>query len=180
MGGDPGVGVGVTGGDPGAGAHGPLHPQTRRSMVFAKHLRAVGDEFRSRYLNSTDAADRIPFEEDWTKMKVAPTSVILGWGHAFYLFRHLTTNPLIQERAERGTLSVTGLPGPTAPVARGAARQQRAPCPGAGVGTLVSNRSLDGPDQAPHVPPDRHQPVGSSSTRSSWALRWGARTWAST
>ncbi|XP_057553537.1 GDP-fucose protein O-fucosyltransferase 2 isoform X2 [Hippopotamus amphibius kiboko] len=43
---------------------------TRRSMVFAKHLRAVGDEFRSRYLNSTDAADRIPFEEDWTKMKV--------------------------------------------------------------------------------------------------------------
>ena len=41
-------------------------------MVFARHLRAVGDEFRSRYLNSTDEADRIPFQEDWTKMKVAP------------------------------------------------------------------------------------------------------------
>ena len=40
--------------------------------MFAKHLRAVGDEFRSKYLNSTDEADRIPFEEDWTKMKVAP------------------------------------------------------------------------------------------------------------
>lgn len=78
-------GGGVTGGDPGAGAHGLLHLQTRRSMVFAKHLRAVGDEFRSRYLNSTDAADRIPFEEDWTKMKVDPTSVILGGGDAFCL-----------------------------------------------------------------------------------------------
>uniref|UniRef100_A0A8C6DIW0 GDP-fucose protein O-fucosyltransferase 2 n=1 Tax=Moschus moschiferus TaxID=68415 RepID=A0A8C6DIW0_MOSMO len=42
---------------------------TRRSMVFAKHLRVVGDEFRSRYLNSTDVADGIPFEEDWTQMK---------------------------------------------------------------------------------------------------------------
>ncbi|XP_019818773.2 GDP-fucose protein O-fucosyltransferase 2 isoform X1 [Bos indicus] len=42
---------------------------TRRSMVFARHLRAVGDEFRSRYLNSTDVADGIPFEEDWTQMK---------------------------------------------------------------------------------------------------------------
>lgn len=47
-------------------------PQTRRSMVFARHLREVGDEFRSRHLNSTDDADRIPFQEDWTKMKVAP------------------------------------------------------------------------------------------------------------
>lgn len=47
-------------------------PQTRRSMVFARHLREVGDEFRSRHLNSTDDADGIPFQEDWTKMKVAP------------------------------------------------------------------------------------------------------------
>uniref|UniRef100_A0A8C9AVP9 GDP-fucose protein O-fucosyltransferase 2 n=1 Tax=Prolemur simus TaxID=1328070 RepID=A0A8C9AVP9_PROSS len=39
-------------------------------MVFARHLRVVGDEFRSRYLNSTDLADKIPFQEDWTKMKV--------------------------------------------------------------------------------------------------------------
>ena len=48
----------------------PVFLQTRRSMVFARHLRAVGDEFRSRYLNSTDVADGIPFEEDWTRMKV--------------------------------------------------------------------------------------------------------------
>lgn len=43
---------------------------TRRSMVFAKHLRAVGDEFRSHFLNSSDLADSIPFQEDWTQMKV--------------------------------------------------------------------------------------------------------------
>ncbi|XP_060040487.1 GDP-fucose protein O-fucosyltransferase 2 [Erinaceus europaeus] len=43
---------------------------TRRSMVFARHLRAVGDEFRSRVLNSTDEADGFLFEEDWTRMKV--------------------------------------------------------------------------------------------------------------
>nr|XP_054531006.1 GDP-fucose protein O-fucosyltransferase 2 isoform X4 [Pan troglodytes] len=43
---------------------------TRRSMVFARHLREVGDEFRSRHLNSTDDADGIPFQEDWTKMKI--------------------------------------------------------------------------------------------------------------
>ncbi|XP_037380366.1 GDP-fucose protein O-fucosyltransferase 2 [Talpa occidentalis] len=47
---------------------------TRRSMVLARHLRAAGDAFRSRYLNSTDAADGIPFEEDWTRMKVQPGS----------------------------------------------------------------------------------------------------------
>lgn len=52
------------------GAQQPVSAQTRRSMVFAKQLRAVGDEFRSKYLNSTDEADRIPFQEDWTKMKV--------------------------------------------------------------------------------------------------------------
>lgn len=48
-----------------------LFVQTRRSMVFAKHLRAVGDEFRSQHLNSTDAADKMVPEEDWTRMKVA-------------------------------------------------------------------------------------------------------------
>ncbi|EPY84078.1 GDP-fucose protein O-fucosyltransferase 2 precursor [Camelus ferus] len=68
--------------------------ETRRSMVFARHLRAVGDEFRSKYLNSTDEADRTPFEEDWTKMKVQLGSSLGGpylgvhlrrkdfiWGH---------------------------------------------------------------------------------------------------
>lgn len=54
-----------------------LFVQTRRSMVFAKHLRAVGDEFRSQHLNSTDAADKIAVEEDWTKMKV-PVWLLAG------------------------------------------------------------------------------------------------------
>ncbi|XP_054324586.2 GDP-fucose protein O-fucosyltransferase 2 isoform X2 [Pongo pygmaeus] len=67
---------------------------TRRSMVFARHLREVGDEFRSRHLNSTDDTDRIPFQEDWTKMKVKLGSALGGpylgvhlrrkdfiWGH---------------------------------------------------------------------------------------------------
>lgn len=63
----------------------PVFLQTRRSMVFARHLRAVGDEFRSRYLNSTDVADGIPFEEDWTRMKVTPSPVILGGGVHFSL-----------------------------------------------------------------------------------------------
>lgn len=53
----------------------PVRPQTRRSMVFARHLRAVGDEFRSKYLNSTNEADRIPDEEDWTKLKVVSVSL---------------------------------------------------------------------------------------------------------
>ncbi|MGH0149699.1 UNVERIFIED_CONTAM: hypothetical protein FKN15_035883 [Acipenser sinensis] len=41
----------------------------RRSMVFAKHLRMVGDEFRARYLNSTDESDKTHYNEDWTQMK---------------------------------------------------------------------------------------------------------------
>uniref|UniRef100_A0A671DMJ8 GDP-fucose protein O-fucosyltransferase 2 n=1 Tax=Rhinolophus ferrumequinum TaxID=59479 RepID=A0A671DMJ8_RHIFE len=62
--------------------------------MVAKPLRAVGDEFRSKYLNSTDEADRIPFQEDWTKMKVKLGSSLGGpylgvhlrrkdfiWGH---------------------------------------------------------------------------------------------------
>lgn len=47
-----------------------LFQQTRRSMVFAKHLRVVGDEFRKKYLQSTDEADRTHYKEDWTQMKV--------------------------------------------------------------------------------------------------------------
>ncbi|XP_035267827.1 GDP-fucose protein O-fucosyltransferase 2 [Anguilla anguilla] len=42
---------------------------TRRSMVFAKHLRIIGDEFRAKYLNSTDETDRTVYNEDWTRLK---------------------------------------------------------------------------------------------------------------
>lgn len=38
--------------------------------MFAKHLRVVGDEFRKKYLQSTDEADRTQYKEDWTQMKV--------------------------------------------------------------------------------------------------------------
>ncbi|XP_026073405.1 GDP-fucose protein O-fucosyltransferase 2-like isoform X1 [Carassius auratus] len=42
---------------------------TRRSMVFAKHLRIIGDDFRAKYLNSTDKQDQTPYNDDWTQMK---------------------------------------------------------------------------------------------------------------
>uniref|UniRef100_H3DG95 GDP-fucose protein O-fucosyltransferase 2 n=1 Tax=Tetraodon nigroviridis TaxID=99883 RepID=H3DG95_TETNG len=42
---------------------------TRRSMVFAKHLRVIGDDFRAKYLNSTDISDSTIYSEDWTRMK---------------------------------------------------------------------------------------------------------------
>ncbi|XP_063356067.1 GDP-fucose protein O-fucosyltransferase 2 isoform X2 [Pelmatolapia mariae] len=67
---------------------------TRRSMVFAKHLRLIGDNFRSRHLNSTDETDHTPYSEDWTRMKAKPGSAKGGpylgvhlrrkdfiWGH---------------------------------------------------------------------------------------------------
>uniref|UniRef100_A0A670XXS5 GDP-fucose protein O-fucosyltransferase 2 n=1 Tax=Pseudonaja textilis TaxID=8673 RepID=A0A670XXS5_PSETE len=39
-------------------------------MVFAKHLRVVGDMFRAKYLNSSDEKDRTWYSEDWRNMKV--------------------------------------------------------------------------------------------------------------
>ncbi|XP_050407404.2 GDP-fucose protein O-fucosyltransferase 2 [Patella vulgata] len=43
--------------------------QARRSMVFSTTLRDIGNEFRAKYLDSTDEKDNTIFEEDWTKMK---------------------------------------------------------------------------------------------------------------
>lgn len=40
-------------------------------MVFAKHLRLIGDGFREKYLNSTDDRDHTIYSEDWTRMKVS-------------------------------------------------------------------------------------------------------------
>ncbi|XP_057883969.1 GDP-fucose protein O-fucosyltransferase 2 isoform X2 [Melospiza georgiana] len=67
---------------------------TRRSMVFAKHLRVVGDKFRKKYLQSTDEADRTQYKEDWTQMNVKTGTALGGpylgvhlrrrdfvWGH---------------------------------------------------------------------------------------------------
>lgn len=46
-----------------------MYWQARRSMVFAKSLRDIGDEFRQEELDSTDEKDNTVFEEDWTRMK---------------------------------------------------------------------------------------------------------------
>lgn len=42
--------------------------EARRSMVFSKNLRDIGDAFRAEFLNSTDEADQTVFEDDWRKM----------------------------------------------------------------------------------------------------------------
>ncbi|XP_069589610.1 GDP-fucose protein O-fucosyltransferase 2 isoform X1 [Ranitomeya imitator] len=67
---------------------------TRRSMVFARHLRIVGDEFRANFLESNDEDDKTVFNEDWTKAKQKPSAPLGGpylgvhlrrkdfiWGH---------------------------------------------------------------------------------------------------
>ncbi|EHB10473.1 GDP-fucose protein O-fucosyltransferase 2 [Heterocephalus glaber] len=60
---------------------------TRRSMVFAKHLRVAGDEFRSKFLNSSDATDGVPTEEDWTKLQAKLGSSLGGPYLAVHLRR---------------------------------------------------------------------------------------------
>lgn len=102
-------------------------PQTRRSMVFARHLRAVGDEFRSRYLNSTDEADRIPFEEDWTKMKVA-ACLFLTRGPARAPLRCRVAKPVT------GPACLAVLGQPRTPV-------RRVPCPRASSGQRLGSVS---------------------------------------
>lgn len=41
--------------------------QARRSLVFAKHLRAEGDKFRREVLKSDDERDATVMDPDWTK-----------------------------------------------------------------------------------------------------------------
>ncbi|XP_061579709.1 GDP-fucose protein O-fucosyltransferase 2 [Cololabis saira] len=60
---------------------------TRRSMVFAKHLRLIGDGFRGKYLNSTDGGDSTIYSEDWTRMKAKPGSAKGGPYLAVHLRR---------------------------------------------------------------------------------------------
>ena len=40
-------------------------------MRFAKHLRELGDEFREKFLGSTDVNDKTILKEDLRKMKVS-------------------------------------------------------------------------------------------------------------
>jgi hypothetical protein len=47
-----------------------LYLQARRSMVFAKHLRDIGDDFRREFLDSTDEEDGTVLQ-DWTEMEVS-------------------------------------------------------------------------------------------------------------
>ena len=46
-------------------------------MVFAKHLRLIGDDFRAKYLNSTDDRDHTIYSEDWKHMKAS--HCVLSW-----------------------------------------------------------------------------------------------------
>ena len=43
-------------------------------MVFARHLRDIGDQFRREKLDSTDPEDKTELE-DWIKMKVGHPKV---------------------------------------------------------------------------------------------------------
>ncbi|KAM4626827.1 GDP-fucose protein O-fucosyltransferase 2 [Discoglossus pictus] len=60
---------------------------TRRSMVFAQHLRVVGDEFRATFLQSNDEADKTIYQEDWSKVKVKPSTALGGPYLAVHLRR---------------------------------------------------------------------------------------------
>ncbi|KAG8559051.1 hypothetical protein GDO81_017228 [Engystomops pustulosus] len=79
---------------------------TRRSMVFAKHLRIVGDEFRANFLKSSDEADKTIFNEDWTKVKQKPREPLGGHYLGVHLRRkdfiwgHREDVPSLQRAAE--------------------------------------------------------------------------------
>ncbi len=45
-----------------------LYWEARRSMVFTKALRDIGDRFRTEELDSTDEKDNTVFDDDWTRM----------------------------------------------------------------------------------------------------------------
>ena len=44
--------------------------KARRSMVYARPLRNEGDNFREKFLNSTDETDSILYNEDWAKQVI--------------------------------------------------------------------------------------------------------------
>uniref|UniRef100_A0A8C5MDA2 GDP-fucose protein O-fucosyltransferase 2 n=1 Tax=Leptobrachium leishanense TaxID=445787 RepID=A0A8C5MDA2_9ANUR len=59
----------------------------RRSIVFAQHLRVVGDEFRANVIQSYDEADKTIFIEDWTSVKAKPNTALGGPYLAVHLRR---------------------------------------------------------------------------------------------
>ena len=48
-------------------------------MRFSKALRDLGDEFRRKFLDSTDEKDKTVLEEDWKKMTVSPNVYVLSF-----------------------------------------------------------------------------------------------------
>ena len=48
----------------------PFIFQARRSMRFSKQLIDLGNEFREKFLDSTDKKDKTVLKADWTKTKV--------------------------------------------------------------------------------------------------------------
>ena len=59
----------------------------RRSLVFAKELRKIGDDFRKEHLGSTDELDKTVRDEQWTKMKKKHGDAIGGPYLAVHLRR---------------------------------------------------------------------------------------------
>lgn len=51
-----------------------LYWQARRSMRFNKELRKIAEDFRRRYLNSSDEMDDTSLPEDWRSEKVCCVS----------------------------------------------------------------------------------------------------------
>ncbi|XP_076339573.1 O-fucosyltransferase 2 isoform X2 [Tachypleus tridentatus] len=61
--------------------------KVRRSMRFAKHLHKIGDEFRRKFLNSSDETDGTPLHDDWQMMKTKPGQAVGGPYVAVHLRR---------------------------------------------------------------------------------------------
>ena len=63
--------------------------KARRSLVFASHLRDIGDEFRKRFLDSDDISDNTIWDDDWTQMEVRAMLIIL---HHYSLINTIIIN----------------------------------------------------------------------------------------
>lgn len=76
-------------------------------MRYAKELRKIGDEFREKFLDSTDERDKTVMDEDWTKIKVTPGQALGGpylsvhWRRKDFLYAHGDELPSIDGTAEQ-------------------------------------------------------------------------------
>ncbi|XP_074652453.1 GDP-fucose protein O-fucosyltransferase 2-like [Tubulanus polymorphus] len=81
--------------------------QARRSMVFARPLTDVADQFRAKYLNSFDETDKTIFEDDWRTMQRRNRDAIGGPYLAVhlrrldFLYSHKKSVPSLEGAANR-------------------------------------------------------------------------------